>query len=138
MPRMPSAPAAALAGALALTALAGCATGDRDQAPAAPAAPEAPAAADGPIGVTAGGVTTRVDLPAQSTEEKYAQSCMAAKEWMAAEGGDPSALVEPYLEQIQSPGARGPATFGTTWADLSDPQRAAVILAVRAAADGGC
>lgn len=99
----------------------------------------APEAAGGQaVGVSPGGVTTRIEVPAQSTEEQYAQACMAAKDWMTAKGGDPQALVEPYLKEVQTSTASGPATFRTTWAELTDPQRAAVIIAVRAAADGGC
>jgi hypothetical protein len=83
-------------------------------------------------------VTTRIDVPAQSTEEQYAQACLAAKEWMTAQGGDPNAMVEPYLKEVQAAAADGPATFRKTWAELSQPEQAAVIIAVQAAADGGC
>jgi hypothetical protein len=88
--------------------------------------------------VSSGGVTTRIDVPAQSTEEQYAQACLAAKECMAAQGGDPNAMVEPYLKEVQASAANGPATFRKTWAELSQPEQAAVIIAVQAAADGGC
>jgi len=84
------------------------------------------------------GVTTRIDVPAQSTEEQYAQACLTAKEWMTAQGGDPRALVVPYLKELQASTASGTATFKKTWAELSDAQQAAVIIAVQAAADGGC
>ncbi|MCB1263327.1 MAG: lipoprotein LpqV [Mycobacterium sp.] len=90
------------------------------------------------IGVSPAGVTTRVDQPAQSTEEQYAQACMTAKEWMDAKGGDPHSLVEPYLQEVQASNEPGRATFMTTWPDLSAAQQAGVILAVQAAADGGC
>lgn len=132
----------ALLAAALLTA--GTATGCSTDGKSAAVAPEAQAgapaaeAATGPIGVSSGGVTTRIEIPAQSTEEQYAQSCMAAKDWMAAKGGDPDTLVEPYLEQVQAAGESSPVTFNTTWANLTDPQRAAVLIAVRAAADGGC
>lgn len=92
----------------------------------------------GPIGVSPGGVTTRIDVPAQSTEEQYAQACLAAKEWMSVRGGDPHTLVEPFLKELQGSQESGPATFKKTWAELDDAHRAAVIIAVRAAADGGC
>lgn len=104
----------------------------------APAGQPAEESGGGPIGLSPGGVTTRIDIPAQSTEEQYAQACMAAKDWMAAQGGDPDTLVEPYLMEAQTWTAPSPVTFNKTWADLADPQRAAVIIAVRAAADGGC
>ena len=92
----------------------------------------------GPIGVSADGVTTRVNVPAQSTEEQYAQACLAAKDWMGAKDGDPRTLVEPYLKEIQTSSEAGRATFGKTWPELTDAQRAGVIIAVNAAADGGC
>ncbi len=108
---------------------------------AAPSASEQPAAGasgDGPIGISAGGVTTRIDEPAQSTEEQYGQSCLATKAWMDSKGGDPHTLVEPYLKDLQSAKEPSPATFNKTWAELSNAQQAAVIIAVKAAADGGC
>jgi len=102
------------------------------------AQPPAAAPGNAAIGVSPGGVTTRVDEPAQSTEEQYAQSCLATKTWMDAKGGDPKDLIEPYLEKIQVSKDAGPSTFNKTWADLSTAQQSAVIIAVQAAADGGC
>jgi len=84
------------------------------------------------------GVTTRVDVPAESTEEQYAQACRAAKEWMDSQGGDRNQLVEPFLKQLQASAESGPATFNSTWAQLSAAQQAAVIVAVQAGADGAC
>lgn len=63
---------------------------------------------------------------------------MATKTWMEAKGGDPATLVEPFLEELQGNAPAGPATFNRTWGQLSTAQRAAVIIAVRAAAEGGC
>jgi hypothetical protein len=83
-------------------------------------------------------VTTRIDVPAESTEEQYAQACVATKTWMEARGGDPATLIEPFLKDLQSNAAAGPATFNSTWGQLSVAQQAAVIVAVRAAAEGGC
>ena len=85
------------------------------------------------------GVTTRVDVPAESTEEQYAQACMAAKK----SDGRPRAairttLVEAMLKEVQTSTEPGPTTFGSTWAELSTAQQAAVIVAVRAASQGGC
>lgn len=130
--------------------LTGCSKGGAEKAQEAPsAAPSAaPTAAsrqqaagapgDGPIGISAGGVTTRIDEPAQSTEEQYGQSCLATKAWMDSKGGDPHTLVEPYLSDLQKAKDPSPATFNKTWAELNTAQQAAVIIAVKAAADGGC
>ncbi len=96
------------------------------------------AAPSDPIGISPDGVTTRIDVPAESTEEQYAQACMATKTWMEATGGDPAALVEPFLKEVQSKPDAGPVTFNKSWGELSTAQQAAVIIAVRAAAEGGC
>ena len=131
--------------AVVATLLTGCSSGARGGANRAPsaapsasaAAPEAPSGS-GPIGMSSGGVTTRIDEPAQSTEEQYGQSCLGAKDWMTTKGGDPHDLVEPLLKEVQSAKDPSPVTFKKTWAELSTAQQAAVIIAVRAAADGGC
>ena len=133
---------AALLVSAAAIALTGCSAergSDANLAAPAPAAGH-PNGATGeqPIGMSPEGITTRIDVPAQSTEEQYAQACLAAKEWMTAQGGDPHALVVPYLKELQASTASGTATFKKTWAELSDAQQAAVIIAVQAAADGGC
>lgn len=107
-------------------------------APASSAAPADGAFPNQPIGISPAGVTTRIDVPAQSTEEQYAQACLTAKEWMNAKGGDPSALIEPYLEKVQASTETGRAAFQKTWPELNTAQQAAVIIAVQAAADGGC
>ena len=90
------------------------------------------------IEVSPGGVTTGVNVPAESTEDQYAQACRAAKEWMESQGGDPHSQVEPFLKNLQTSTETGPATFNSSWAKLSTAQQAAVIVAVRAAGDGGC
>ena len=133
---------AALLVSAAAIALTGCSAergSDANLAAPAPAAGQ-PNGATGeqPIGMSPEGITTRIDVPAQSTEEQYAQACLTAKEWMTAQGGDPHALVVPYLKELQASTASGTATFKKTWAELSDAQQAAVIIAVQAAADGGC
>lgn len=136
---------AAAISAVVATLLTGCSSGGgggTGKAPSAapsasPAAPEAPSGG-GPIGMAPGGVTTRIDEPAQSTEEQYGQSCLAAKDWMTAKGGDPHDLVEPLLQEVQTSKDTSPVTFKKTWPELSTAQQAAVIIAVRAAADGGC
>lgn len=106
--------------------------------PAPSSSPQQSAPASGLIGMSPGGVTTRIDVPAESTEEQYGQACLAAKAWMGSKGGDPTTLVEPFLAELQAGRISGRATFNSQWAQLSDPQRAAVIIAVRAAAEGGC
>lgn len=127
---------------MAAVTMTGCSSGGGGKPTAvapAPSAEQSPAdAGSGPIGISPGGVTTKIDVPAQSTEEQYAQACLAAKEWMGVKGGDPHDLVEPYLKELQGSSESGPATFRQTWAELDDAHRAAVIIAVRAAADGGC
>jgi hypothetical protein len=57
---------------------------------------------------------------------------------MESRGGDPHTHIEPFLQELQTTANVGPATFNSTWAQLSMPQQAAVIVAVQAAADGGC
>jgi len=108
----------------------------------APASPAEQTASEGasadPIGVSPDGVTTRVDVPAESTEEQYAQACMATKTWMESRGGDPTTLVETMLKELQASDQPSPQTFNKTWAELTTPQQAAVIIAVRAATQGGC
>lgn len=140
---MPSTPRLSLiALAAAVLTVGGCSAGGPEKtAPAAPASgAEVPAAQapDGKIGLSPDGVTTKIDVPAQSTEEQYAQACLTAKDWMTAKGGDPDTLVEPYLKEVQAAPKGDRATFGKTWPQLSEPEQAAVIIAVRAAADGGC
>lgn len=137
--------AAALVVAIATATLMACSPGGgghaTSQAPAPPISPgqsvEAGTPSE-PIGVSPDGVTTRVDVPAESTEEQYAQACMAAKTWMESKGGDPTTLVEATLKEVQTSTEQGPTTFGSTWTKLSTAQQAAVIVAVRAASQGGC
>lgn len=130
--------------AVAATLLTGCSAGGNKAPAAAPSASEAqPGGAEAgpggpPIGVSSGGVTTRIDEPAQSTEEQYAQSCLAAKDLLAAKGGDLHDHVEPLLKDVQTSTEPSPITFKKTWAELNTAQQAAVIIAVKAAADEGC
>jgi len=49
----------------------------------------------GVVGLSPAGVTTRVDVPADSTEEEYFQACHAAKLWMEAQPNSGGSLVEP-------------------------------------------
>ncbi len=134
-------PIAAALCLLAAPIAAGCSSRSGD-APALPGEQAAESAGDAsgeqPVGLSPAGVTTRINTPAESTEEQYAQACMAARSWMDAKGGNPHDLIEPFLKEAQTDGASGPATFGQTWSALSSAQQSAVIIAVRAAADGGC
>jgi Putative lipoprotein LpqV len=89
-------------------------------------------------GLSPSGVTTRVDAPAQSTEEEYFQACHAAKTWMLDRPGDRQASVEAYLAAVQAPQATGAGTWNVPWARLSPARQAAVIMAARAAAADEC
>jgi hypothetical protein len=103
--------------------------------PPLPAEPAEP----GAIGVSPGGVTTKVDVPADATESQYGQACHAAKVWMDGQhAADPKTLVEPYLKMLQAPGFTGPGNFNTPWANLTPGQQAGVIVAVTAAGNGEC
>ena len=84
--------------------------------------------------VSPDGVTTVVDVPSEATENQYGQACLAAKRWFD-ENPEP---VEAYLKTVQADGAVGPATFDTSWADLTPAQQAGVIMAANAAARGEC
>src|SRR5262245_8139342 len=102
--------------------------------PPLPAEPAEP----GAIGVSPGGVTTKVDVPADATESQYGQACHAAKVWMDGQQADPKTLVEPYLKMIQTPDFIGPGNFNTPWGNLTPAQQAGVIVAVTGAANGDC
>jgi hypothetical protein len=133
-------------GAAGLLATAGCSSGDQattatsssaatsTEESLTPGGPPLP----GATGVSPGGVTTKVDVPAESTEDEYFQACHAAKVWMDGQPGDPQSLVEPYLKTLQTSGTSGPATFNTPWSQLNPARQAAVIVAVQAAADAAC
>ena len=92
----------------------------------------------GAVGISPGGVTTKVDVPSDATESQYGQACHAAKVWMDGKQGDAQVLVESYLKTLQVDGAVGPGSFGTKWAQLTPAQQAGVIMAVSGAANGQC
>jgi Putative lipoprotein LpqV len=92
----------------------------------------------GAIGVSPTGVTTRVDVPADSTEEEYYQACHAAKVWMDAQPKTGESLFEPYLAMVQASPSGTPGSWNTRWADLTLARQAAVITAARAAANDEC
>ncbi len=109
-------------------------TTSTSELPPLPAEPPQP----GAVGVSPGGVTTRVDVPADATESQYGQACHAAKVWMDSQQADPKTLVEPYLKMVQAPDFTGPGNFNTPWANLTPAQQAGVIMAVTGAANGQC
>jgi hypothetical protein len=131
--------------ALLTLALAGCSGGEQKPTPSTattstselPPLPAEPAE-PGAVEVSPGGVTTKVDVPADATEEQYGQACHAAKVWMDSQQGDPKTLAEPYLKIIQAPDFTGPGNFNTLWAHLTPAQQAGVIMAVEGAANGEC
>jgi len=92
----------------------------------------------GVVGVSTAGVTTRVDVPADSTEEEYFQACHAAKLWMDAQPRTGGSLIEPYLAMVQASPSGGAGSWNTRWADLTLARQAAVITAARAAANDEC
>ena len=134
---------AALAVAALVLAVTGCAH-DVPGTATAPSArpssiPRGPASAPpGAIGLTPGGVTTRVDVPADSTEEEYFQACHAAKVWMESQPRTGASLFEPYLAMVQASPSGTPGTWGARWSELTPARQAAVITAARAAAGDEC
>ena len=92
----------------------------------------------GAVGLSPAGVTTRVDVPADSTEEEYYQACHAAKVWMDGRPKTGQSPVEPYLAMVQASPSGTPGSWNARWADLSLARQAAVITAARAAADDQC
>jgi hypothetical protein len=131
---------AALAVASAMT---GCSAGEK-KSPPSPVAPSGtphvgPTAAPGVVAVSPAGVTTRINVPARSTEEEYFQACHAASTWMQGHPGVREALVEKYLAAVQAPGTPvGAGTWNIAWAALPLARQAAVIVAARAAANDEC
>ena len=123
----------------------GCSPGTIDgKATKAGAAPTASSAQPsgslppGAIGISPTGVTTKVEVPAESTEEEYFQACHAARVWMDAQPKTDNSLIEPYLAWIQASKSGEPGSWNVRWADLSLARQAAVITAAQAAANAGC
>jgi Putative lipoprotein LpqV len=127
-----------------LLAATGCSNGARSGTVASSSArpsgiPRGPASAPpGAVDLSPGGVTTRVDVPADSTEEEYFQACHAAKVWMEAQPRTGGALFEPYLAMVQASQAGTAGTWNARWTDLTPARQAAVITAARAAANDEC
>jgi Putative lipoprotein LpqV len=92
----------------------------------------------GAIGLSPAGVTTRVDVPADSTEDEYYQACHAAKVWMEGQPKTGQSPVEPYLAMVQASPSGTPGSWSARWADLTLARQAAVITAARAAANDEC
>jgi hypothetical protein len=136
-----------VAGSVGLPAAAGCSHNPGGGKPPTSSAPS-PVRASGtpgapapvPVGVSAAGVTTRVDAPADSTEEQYYQACHAAKEWMDAQPNPASrdSLFEPYLAMVQAAPSGTAGGWNMRWADMSPARQAAVIVAAQAAAKDEC
>lgn len=131
-----------LIGALACSAaLAGCShggDGGRATSSSARSTTANSSPPPGAIGISPGGVTTRVDAPAESTEEEYFQACHAAKVWMDSQGGAAETQIEPYLAMVQSSGAGFAGSWNKRWAELGAERQAAVIVAAQAAGRGEC
>jgi hypothetical protein len=116
-----------------LLALVGCSHGaGSGRAPSSSALPP------GAVGLSPAGVTTRIDVPADSTEEEYFQACHAAKLWMEARPKTGESLLEPYLAMVQTSPSGSPGSWNTRWADLTPARQAAVITAARAATNDEC
>ncbi|WP_441005997.1 lipoprotein LpqV [Mycobacterium malmoense] len=132
----------ALAVAAGLLAVMGCSHtapgGKPASSSARPAGIPAGAAPPGTVGRSPAGVTTRVDVPANATEEEYYQACHAARVWMDAQPRTDQSLFEPYLAMVQAAPAGTAGSWNARWADLTPARQAAVITAARAAADGEC
>ena len=92
----------------------------------------------GAIGVSPSGVTTRVDVPAESTEEEYFQACHAARMWMDGQPPTEAPLLEPYLAMVQASRSGAAGSWNSRWADLTPARQAAVIVAAQAAANHEC
>ncbi|MGD1238495.1 lipoprotein LpqV [Mycobacterium seoulense] len=123
---------------------AACSPGAPSGKPASPSAQPAAApggvsaAPPGAVGLSPAGVTTRVDVPANSTEEEYYQACHAAKVWMDAQPRTGQSLFEPYLAMVQAAPTGTAGSWNARWADLTPARQAAVITAARAAAADEC
>ena len=117
---------------------AGCSANDSPAPPVTPSSATRAIAAPGVVGTSPAGVTTKIDVPAHSTEEEYFQACHAATVWMQAHPGDKQTLVERYLAAVQTPGGVGPGTWNIAWAALPLARQAGVIVAAHAAAGAEC
>jgi hypothetical protein len=118
--------------------VAGCST-EGTKAPSTSSTTKAAATTtSGVVSTSPAGVTTKVDVPAHSTEEEYFQACHAATVWMQGHPGDPQTLTERYLAAVQAPGVVGPGTWNITWVALPLARQAGVIVAAHSAANNEC
>ena len=130
--------------ATGLSAVAGCSQGaPNGKAPPSSARPSGipvgpTSAPPGAVGLSPAGVTTRVDVPADSTEEEYFHACHAAKIWMEAQPRTGASLFEPYLAMVQASPSGTEGSWNTRWSDLTLARQAALITATRAAANDEC
>ncbi|RAU93926.1 hypothetical protein DQP58_15445 [Mycobacterium colombiense] len=122
----------------------GCSHGAPTGAPSSSSArpsgiPNGPGSAPpGSVGLSPAGVTTRVDVPADSTEEEYYQACHAAQQWMDAQPKTGASLFEPYLSMVQAAPTGTAGSWNAPWSKLTPARQAAVIVAARAAANNEC
>jgi Putative lipoprotein LpqV len=130
--------------ATGLLAFTGCSHGAHNGATTSSSArpsgiPTGPTSAPpGAIGLSPTGVTTRVDVPADSTEEEYYQACRAAKVWMDAQPKTGQSLFEPYLAMVQASQSGTAGSWNIRWAELTLARQAALITAAHAAANDEC
>jgi hypothetical protein len=92
----------------------------------------------GAVGLSPAGVTTRVDVPPDATEEEYYQACHAAKVWMDAQPKAGQSLFERYLAMVQASPLGSAGSWNARWAELTLARQAALITAARAAANDEC
>ena len=137
-------PRGTVAVAIGLLAVTGCAHGAHNGTTTSSSArpsgiPSGPTSAPpGAIGLSPTGVTTRVDVPADSTEDEYYQACHAAKVWMDAQPKTGQSLFEPYLAMVQTSQSGTAGSWNTRWTELTLARQAALITAARAAANDEC
>jgi Putative lipoprotein LpqV len=122
----------------AASGLTGCSADGTKAPPASSATSATPGTKPGVVSTSPAGVTTKIDVPAHSTEAEYFQACHAATVWMQGHPGEPQTQAERYLAAVQTPGVVGPGTWNIAWAALPLPRQAGVIVAARAAANNEC
>ena len=123
---------------IAASALTGCSADGPKTPPPSRSTTAAVAAGPGVVSRSPAGVTTKIEVPAHSTEEEYFQACHAATVWMQGHPGEAQTQAERYLAVVQTPGVVGPGTWNIAWAALPLPRQAGVIVAAHAAANNEC